>query len=131
MKVCRNINKIRKQVITKIKINKTYKSSTFVLVIPHISTPVLCAILSEDLVLCRLQSYSSTNEVSILMYTKKVKSRYVIGLPTTCSYRNCGKNMFLILELCLLNLNLHYQSYKMNCIIFFLGNLIILPVYLY
>ena len=57
---------------------------------PHKDT---CDILSEALVSCILQSYSSKNEGVVLRYINKVKYRHGIGLPTTFGYQYCGEKI--------------------------------------
>ena len=66
-------------------------------------------VLSENLVSQILQEYSSINEGRVLRYINKVKSRHSIGLQTKCGYQYCGEKQVLMLDLCLLNIILHYQ----------------------
>ena len=50
-----------------------------------------CDILSENLYSQRFQAYSPINGGDVLININKVKSRHVIGLPTTCGYNYCGE----------------------------------------
>ena len=49
-----------------------------------------CDILSEFFVSHILQEYLSLNEGDVLSYINKIKSRHILGLPTTFGYQNCG-----------------------------------------
>ena len=50
-----------------------------------------CDILSYNLVSQRLHAYYLINEGDILRSINQMKSRHGTGLPTTCSYQNCGE----------------------------------------
>ena len=52
----------------------------------------------------------------MLSYINKIKSRYVIGLPTTCDYQHCAGKEVLMLESCLLSFIFHCQYYTTSLI---------------
>ena len=114
-KICRNTNTTSKQGIPEINTKITSTSET--LCFGCYTHKGSYDILSENLVSQRLQAYSSIYEGDLLRYANKAKSRHVIGIPTTCGYQHYGQKV-LMLEICLLNLILHFQWITTHCIIF-------------
>ena len=90
-------NKIIKQGIPKIHINRISPSSTLSFCCyTHNDTS---DIFSENPVLYRFQSYSSKKEGVILRYINNVKAIHSIGPPTTCGYQYCGEKQICVIIL--------------------------------